>query len=93
MAATVTVPTRATPFTGSGTITNIVPTGGLTGFSLHDCADPGQVGAHNEIWPRGNSAAGPIPFTYGVTVHHRNPQPATLTVAVSKCPSENFPSR
>jgi hypothetical protein len=48
MATTVTVPTRATAFTGLGTITNIVPTGGLTGFSLHDCADPGQVGAHNE---------------------------------------------
>jgi hypothetical protein len=84
MAATVTVPTRATAFTGSGTITNIVPTAGLSGFSLHDCADPGQVGAHNEIWPRGNSAAGPIAFTRGVAVHHRNPQDPSLTVAVSK---------
>jgi hypothetical protein len=84
MAQTVTVPTRATAFTGPGTITNIAPTAGLTGFSLHDCADPGQAAAHNEIWPRGNSNAGSIPFTYGVTVHHRNPQPASLTVAVSK---------
>jgi hypothetical protein len=68
MATTVTVPTRAAAFTGSGTITNIVPTAGLTGFSLHDCAEPGQAAAHNEIWPRGNSAAGPITFTYGVVV-------------------------
>lgn len=76
MANTKTVAVRSTVTTittGTGTVLAHSATAPLASpytYSLHDTTDPGQAGAHNEIWPRGSGNA--VTFKQGVVVHHRD---------------------
>lgn len=74
--------TQTQLFTGPGTVLTHGATAAqpATGYSLHDCANPGQVGAHNCIWPIGG-AAGPLTFNKGLVAFTRDPTfSGTITV-------------
>jgi hypothetical protein len=71
MATSKTVATRTAAVKGPGTLLQVTintpPSTNMGKVSLHDCSGPHQVGAHNEVWPRG--AGRTIMFAQGLTVH------------------------
>jgi hypothetical protein len=80
MPTTKIVNVRTQHTTGAGTVLSHAPTAAIPGnYSLHDCASPDQVGAHNCIWPIGG-ASGTLVFNKGLVVHTKD---ATATGSVS----------
>lgn len=72
---TITVNARTAVKVGAGTLVTHAPvtTPAYGTYSLHDCADPGQAGLHNCIWPINLASPDGKAFSKGLVVHTREP--------------------